>query len=245
MGSEIQKIADLEFVISDRMDYASSADSINDNKDLKLPKPGEIANLLYMAFVSDPGGESSRELRDLACNSSIWLFSGSRYSFYGVEFQGMSSALSRMATFGIKMPKDIKPSVYIRDNPGLDTEGNISMKIHIMESMLKNKYTNLRYVDSDFKKWEQSPAEWSKNPYIIGLVGQNGTEKLSGIAEKLGRNPILLTQDPHAHLVSGVSTKLSTIGCGVKGIPHLENKLWVDSCRTPQDEAYAIGIIKK
>lgn len=72
--------------------------------------------------------------------------------------------------------------IFIQDNPEI-RDGQPFMDRITLEQKLNAKDTSVRFVPHGFKVGEMSISDFAKNPYLIGLAGEEGAEQLARIAK--------------------------------------------------------------
>jgi len=194
-------------------DYSNVQEQIEKAK-LKAPTMAQTTALAHSIFNSDD--IYSKGIKNIAEYFWLWGFTGNLY----VPNKG----------------------VYIEDNPER-RGGNLFVKrkkILFMdeselEERLEAKDPSVRFVPFGFKVGLMSSLELAKNPYIIGLVGEEGAEKLAEIADKHKGQPKLWSFKSVSESTIRVSELYFAMG--------LEERLDV-SGYDPGDcrEGYALGI---
>ena len=134
-----------------------------DKYQLKRPTMAETASLVH-AYLDR---RYSTEIED-AMNQRKWL-----WGFTGTLY----------------VPKE---GVFIQDNPEI-REGIPFMDKGSLEQKLNSNDPSVRYVpfESYHKIGLLSHLEFAKHPFAIGLVGEEGAEKLARVAEEFGVKPYL------------------------------------------------------
>ena len=135
-------------------------------RNLRGPTLGETVSLLYAAFNSSD--KYSEEIKRIMKNNRFFGFTGSLYLPRG---EG-----------------DYSNGVIIQDNPEI-INGRVSMDKKSLVEKLESRDSSVRFVPFGYKTEEQTSEELSKNSFIIGLVGQEGAEKLAVISDKHSRGP--------------------------------------------------------
>jgi hypothetical protein len=146
-----------------------------DRKGLYKPTAAETVSLVYEAYQ-----KREREfwkVREILKDNMSWLKLLSLL---------LPSPFSKgycwlwMFTGNLYVPNE---GVYIQDNPPV-IDKEIHMKKEELVEKLESGDRSVRFVPFGFKIEEQTPSELEKNPYIVGLVGEEGAEKLAEIVEK-------------------------------------------------------------
>lgn len=134
--------------------YVNLAKKI-DRKGLGQPTIAQIASLIYASFQEN--GVYDYKIRQIMESTEGLLgFTGNLY-----------------------IPNE---GIYIQDNPRI-VNGNISMNKKDLVGKLDANDPNVRFVPFGFRIGHSSALELTKNPYVIGLVGEEGADKLSQIAD--------------------------------------------------------------
>ena len=100
--------------------------------------------------------------------------------------------------------------VYIQDNPQIK-KGRIYMDESELEKKLAANDSNIRFIPFGFDTEHISPMQLNNNPYIIGLMGKEGAEKLSEITTIFKQKPYLCNFNPVYEPVYGPTTMASTL----------------------------------
>lgn len=112
---------------------------------------------------------------------------------------------------GVLVTKD---GMYVQDNPKLSKTRElkfqyphfvmpgpqISMELGELEKRLQAGDPLVRFVPSGFKTGRQSPRELAKNPGMIAIAGEYGTEVLVKISEKYPREPVFSIPITFSHV---------------------------------------------
>lgn len=99
--------------------------------------------------------------------------------------------------------------VYILDPPPI--KGNkIAMSESDLIKRLEYNDLSVRFVPFGFKVGELSHTEISKNPYVIGLAGEEGAENLAELSSRYRLHPTLWSYEN----VEEPQTRVSAIGTG-------------------------------
>ena len=129
---------------------------------LKRPTMAETASLVDAAFNSDDG--YSTEIKDIMRQAWLWAFTGTLY-----------------------VPKE---GAFIQDDPET-RDGMPFMDRESLEQKLNAKDPSVRFVQFGYPIGEMSPLELAKNPYVVGLAGEEGAEQLARVADKYSDKPYL------------------------------------------------------
>ena len=133
-----------------------------ENQDLEMPNFSKTTALVYSAF-QNPDNKYSNEIISLMKNNWFWTNTGILYTQKGV---------------------------YIQDNPIIKNRGVVMNESDLIKKLKEND-KSIRFVAYGFKIEEQTSLELSKNPFVIGLAGEEGTDKLAEIADKHKNKPYL------------------------------------------------------
>jgi len=126
---------------------------------LRRPSMGETASLVHAAFNSD--NKYSTEIKDIMRQAWLWGFTGTLYTPDGA---------------------------FIQDDPEI-RDGMPFMDRGSLEQKLKEGDPTVRFVPFGYKVGEISPLELAKNPYVVGLAGEEGAEQLARVADKYSGKP--------------------------------------------------------
>jgi hypothetical protein len=170
---------------------------------LKCPTMSQTVSLIHDVFNSEE--EYSKEIKKLMKNSWFYTFTGNLY----VPNKG----------------------VYIQDNPKTKNWGILMEESELVKKLEKND-SSVRFVPFGFKIGEMSTLELAKNQYIIGLVGEEGANKLAEIADKY--KPYLWSFKK----VNEKSTKISVLDFGKV----FDDNLGINGLRGVCSSGYAFGI---
>lgn len=148
---------------------------------LYRPTMAEIASLVHGAFNSDD--TYSKGIKKTMKDHWLWGFTGILY----VPEKG----------------------AYFQDDP--ETKGGMPfMDESELVKRLEAGDSSVRHVPFGFKTGSQSPIELARNPFIIGLVGQEGAGKLGEVADKHRVKPYLWSFES----VGQSTTRASALGSG-------------------------------
>jgi len=150
------------------------------------PSMAQTASLVYSAFRYRDS-KYSQEIERILKNEWLWVFTGNRY---------------------VKSDN----GVYIEDNPKIK-EGKIL--IDNRDNLIKRLESNdnsVRFVPFGFEKGEQKLRELEKNPYVIGLAGKEGAEKLAEVAGTYKSEPLIFVLNKDDF--DSEKTKVSIMGSG-------------------------------
>ena len=144
--------------------YANVGLAIVQNN-LKRPTMAETASLVHAAFNSDD--RYSAEIKDIMRQRQVWL-----WAFTGTL---------------LYVPNE---GAFIQDDPEI-RDGMPFMDRGSLEQRINAKDPSVRHVPFGYKVGEMSPLELAKNPYVIGLAGEEGAEQLARVADKYSDKPYL------------------------------------------------------
>lgn len=102
--------------------------------------------------------------------------------------------------------------VYIQDDPDIRDGKPFMEESELVKEL---KADGARFVPFGFKIGSQSAFELAKNPYILGLAGEEGAEKLAGVADKNGlKSYVLGFESVNASIIRilALSSSLGTLG---------------------------------
>jgi len=140
--------------------YVDVGDKIS-KAGLRKPTMAETASLVHAAWQNQDN-TYSKEIIDKLRTRWLWGFNGILY-----------------------VPKE---GAYIKDNPGL-VDGKVRMNKDELTTKLEANDQSVRFVPFGFKIEEQTSGELAKNPFVIGLAGEEGAEKFAQIADKYKQKP--------------------------------------------------------
>ena len=147
--------------------YAGVAEALrNQDVDLLQPTMAQTASLIHAGFNGD--NKYSKQIKKIMKNHWFWGFTGNKW-----------------------VPKE---GVYIQNNPEI-VEGRVSMDKQDLVKKLESGDVSVRFVPFGFKIGKQTALELAKNPYIIGLAGEKGADKLAQVADKHRNKPYLYAFD--------------------------------------------------
>ena len=129
---------------------------------LARPTMADTVDLVHAAFNADD--KYSQEIQRIMKDRWFWGFTGNLY-----------------------IPQE---GVYIQDNPRI-SNGLPFMEQSDLVQKLEAHDPRVRFVPFGFPIREMSALELARNPYIQGLVGEEGAEKLAEIADKHKYKPYL------------------------------------------------------
>jgi len=181
--------------------------------ELGNPTMAQTASLVQAAFSSED--KYSKEIKEIMRKNWLWVFTGSKY-----------------------IPKE---GAYIQDNP--ETRDGIpfmdkSRLIRILEEETNKKIKTVRFVPFGYKIREQTSRELGKNPYVVGLAGEEGAEKLAEVADKFAYKPFLYSFDS----VNLPETTVSGLDSGWLLGPRLGV---FGDCRGGTMDGFALGYVGK
>lgn len=189
--------------------YANVGSGIETDK-LKRPTMAETASLVYASFNSPEDSRYirySNEIKDIIRQALLWAYT-----------------LSKQYTL-----RPINGVFVYDESNGERFSGLNGSKL---EQMLGQRQEHgvvysddglLRFIQFGYKVGEMSSLELAKNSYVIALAGEEGAEKLAGIADKYRNKPYLLSfksVDRNMTRVSAISSRdsgrrLSVGGYGI------------------------------
>jgi len=174
---------------------------------LARPTMAETASLVYGAFNSDDN-YYSKEIKKIMKDHLLFGFTGIFY----VPGKG----------------------AYFQDNPETRDEKPFMDESELVRKLESNDPT-VRHVPFGFKTGSQSPIELARNPFIIGLAGEDGAGKLGEIADKHRVKPYLGSFES----VDNPETRVSAL----VSYWHIDHRLYI-SCNVRGDgkNGYAFGV---
>lgn len=158
-----------------------------ESEGLTTPTMGETASFVHAGFNSDD--KYGNEVRKIMSDRWFWGFTGSLY-----------------------VPKgkgDFQNGVIIQENPEAVDE-KLTMDKNSLVKKLEANDKSVRFVPFGYKTGEQTSRELEKNPYVIGLAGREGAEKLAEIADNYKKKPFLYSFDS----VDEEKARVSALGRG-------------------------------
>jgi len=187
--------------------YVGVADSLEE-QELVRPNMAQTASLVYAGFQGDDN--YSKQIKKTMKNNWFWGFTGNKW----ISNEG----------------------VYIQDNPEI-VQGSISMDKNDLVKKLELGDESVRFVPFGFKIGKQTALELAKNPYVIGLAGEEGADKLAQVADKHRNKPYLYAFDN----VDNELTRVSALDSG-----WYDDRLYVGGygCGGYSD-GYAFGVLNK
>ena len=93
---------------------------------------------------------------------------------------------------------------YIQDDP-IIKDGVFSIDKSNLVQKLEQNDQSVRFVPFGFNIESMSSLELAKNPYVIGLAGEEGADKLAQVADKFKGNPYLWSFKSVSEPLAGVS----------------------------------------
>ena len=150
---------------------------------LKRPTMAETVSLVHAAFNSDD--RYSTDIKDFM-KAGLWAFTGVLY-----------------------VPNE---GAFIQDDPEIK-DGMPFMNKLDLEEKLRAGDTSVRFVPYGYKVGEMSPSQLGRNPYVVGLAGEEGAENLARIADNYSNKPYLWMFKREDGDVARVSTR--TFGGGI------------------------------
>jgi hypothetical protein len=109
---------------------------------------------------------------------------------------------------------------YIQDNP-LIKKGRVSMNRSKLVKKLEANDKSVRFVPFGYKLNGQKGSELGKNPFVIGLAGEEGAEKLAEVSGKYGARPTIWSFnniDEERAVVSSLCGRYYDHGLNIGGI---------------------------
>ena len=136
--------------------------------ELKRPTMSETTSLIHAAW-QNPDNKYSEEILRTLKENWFWTFTGILY----VPHKG----------------------AYIQDNPLPCVQDNLMNESDIIKKLESND-ESVRFIPFSWYNGEQidglnNPLKLTENPFVIGLVGKEGAEKLEEIAKKYKYRPYL------------------------------------------------------
>ncbi len=194
--------------------YIKAAEQLERNC-LKQPTVAQMTSLIYACFKNHKD-KHAHEIIRLMKNHLLWGFTGNLY-----------------------VPNE---GVYIQDNPKIEKRELVMDKKDLIKKLESND-SSVRFVPFGFKLESQSALELSKNPYIIGLAGEDGADKLAQIADMYQgtshvANPA--KRDPYVFSFNNVDKEI--IRGSAMGSDWLSPRLSIYGY-TDKDDGFALGIL--
>jgi len=145
--------------------YTQVAEAI-DQEGLARPTLAETASILYPGFCDENAMKEPEfaSIRQLMKDNWLWAFTGILY-----------------------VPNE---GAYIQENPEIRNRMPLMDKSELVRK-LEESDPSVRHVPFGYQIKKMSPVELSKNPFIIGLAGEEGADKLAQIADKHKRKSYL------------------------------------------------------
>nr|MBA4405598.1 hypothetical protein [Nanoarchaeum sp.] len=147
---------------------------------LQIPTYPQLVDIIYEAVVKDPDNQYSQEIRQIMSNFKLRSDTGLLY-----------------------LPDR---RIFFQDKSVLGPNGLPIMNQSELEAKLQANDSSVRFVEPGFIPGIQSYYQLVKNPYIIGLAGEQGAEQLAEIAYNHYR---LVTHIFALNEISGPTTRLS------------------------------------
>ena len=160
-------------------------------ENLGRPTMAETVSLVYAVFDSD--SQYGQEIKGIIRREWMWAFTGTVY-----------------------VPNE---GAFIQDDPEIKC-GMYHMDIGDLVQRLNAGDHSVRFVPFGYKVGEMSPSELAKNPYVIGLVGEEGAENLARIASKYHNNPYLRDFEfvgRNTARVSALFSGIANLGLNISG----------------------------
>jgi len=176
---------------------------------LSKPTMAETASLVHAAFNSDD--ERSKKIIKLMEDKYLWAFTGILY----VPNKG----------------------AYIQDDPKI-RNGMPYMEESDLVKKLEENDPSVRFVSFGYQIEYLTLKEIGKNKFIIGLAGEEGTQKLAEVAGKHKNNP-------HLWSFESVDNPLIRVSIVVSDWGLFDHRLGVDAdCYGDAKSGYVFGIQK-
>ena len=153
--------------------YGSVAESI-DKEGLQRPISSETASLVYDAFQNEKG-EYESQIIDILKDAWIWEFTGNLYL--------------------PKSNEEVSNGVILENNPDISTNRRLNMNKQSLVKRLQSNDPLVKFVPFGYKTGEQNLIELQENPYIVARYGEEGAQKISEVASKYKKSPVLYSFD--------------------------------------------------
>ncbi|MEK6936552.1 MAG: hypothetical protein AABW58_00610, partial [Nanoarchaeota archaeon] len=102
-----------------------------------------------------------------------------------------------------------KEGAYFKDNTEVKDEKPYLERSELVKKLEQNE-PSVRFVPFGFKLGEMTPEELRKNQFVIGLVGEEGADKLAEVAGKHRLNPVVYGLES----VENIETRVSALDSG-------------------------------
>lgn len=163
--------------------YANVKEQIESNG-LVAPTMAQTVSLVYTANQNSNEPEFNEVISRLD-NNCLWGFNGVLYLPRG---EG-----------------DYQNGAIIQDNPQIK-DGRVFLdKSELIKKLGVPEDKSVRFVPFGYKLSVQTASELAKNPFVIGLAGEEGAEKLAKVSEKYINNPRVWSFDNVEEEIAGVS----------------------------------------
>ncbi|MEK6895687.1 MAG: hypothetical protein AABX48_04160, partial [Nanoarchaeota archaeon] len=150
--------------------YGNVAKAV-DNEALGRPISSETASLVYDAF-QNPKGDYESRIIDISKNNLFWEFTGNLYL--------------------PKSNEEVSNGVILENNPQI-ANGRLNMNRQSLIKRLQESDLLVKFVPFGYKTGEQNLIELQKNPYIVARYGEEGAQKISEVASKYKKSPVLFS----------------------------------------------------
>mgnify|MGYP001620150855 CR=1 FL=1 len=150
--------------------YGNVAKAV-DNEALGRPISSETASLVYDAF-QNPKGDYESRIIDILKNNLFWEFTGNLYL--------------------PKSNEEVSNGVILENNPQI-ANGRLNMNRQSLIKRLQESDLLVKFVPFGYKTGERSLIELQKNPYIVARYGEEGAQKISEVASKYKKSPVLFS----------------------------------------------------
>ena len=94
---------------------------------------------------------------------------------------------------------------YIQDNPNVK-DGRVVLDESELVKTLESGDKSVRFVPFGYKTGEQTVSDLAKNDFVIGLAGEQGTEKLAKLCKRYRNSPFVFSFDKVENNVARVSS---------------------------------------
>lgn len=162
--------------------YAKLAKQL-DKDNLQRPTASQNSSLIYSAWAAQkesPNEQFSKEIISLLKSNWLACFTGNHY-----------------------VPNE---GVYIQETPKIK-EGRVLMEKSDLVKRLEANDPSVRFIPFGYKIGEQSALELERNPYVIGLIGEEGAQKLAEVSKNYKFHPHVFCSNS----VNEPTTRLSAL----------------------------------
>ena len=178
---------------------------------LSQPTMSHNASLIHAAW-QNPKEKYSKEVIDILRNNWLWCYNGILY-----------------------VPNE---GAYIQDAPEIKNGRVVMDKSELLKKLEAND-SSVRFVPFGYKIGEQSIKELERNAFIIGLVGEEGAEKLAEVSGNYKLKPHLFSFDSVDELKTRVASLVDSRNWG-------EHRFIVDGDYLVDDRGrHAFGVFNK